>query len=289
MKFILGLLAVGLTVVTSAESVSHRVNFPDGEYVEVNMKFTKPYKRLQLPESVKNTMKKLDQEGANGDPDTVYAVGVALLNCQKFGYQSDEELGKALLSLESVGKLTGAFDGREYDFSNQVVDRDSFFHLSKMVRKSSERCRGLNDQQVAQSREYMKRATVMGSYLGVKALANSAPYGRERLDAWMTAWRLGDPTAPSWIGRAYLDGWAGKIDVVKGFAYEYLGHELIRLTMTDEDGNLDPHYYEVSPVSALEADRKRLTEKEYEQAIQMSKTLLKSNKNCCLGRSTADR
>ncbi len=255
------------------------VEFGDGDAIAIS--YNQPPKYPDIPAgSVSEFYEELSWRARAGDADAAFLLHNSLAGCSRSRIESEEELNEAIDHLYQTHSIQKSGDGIPHIIPGSGYERLEIIEAG--LRESFVKCKGLNDEQIANGNQWLTLAANNGNSHAAHRLAQEyyASDLGESIKYLEMAWLSGELDALSALAFIHSKGRPNETDPVQANAYWRL-YVMITQQLQEAGGELlyVPQSEEITASYASQ-----LRPHEVEQSIALAKQILRSNPNCCFSR-----
>lgn len=258
------------------------VSFPDGSIITIKQR-----SYLRKPARHEGTVVEnyavLSAAANDGDGDAAYSLSGLLKSCEN-AYRTAEDLADAIDQFHQTRTAPSPRSDGTVNMSGDEAGKIAFI---RQMEASYRKCIGVSDSQIAEADQWLAKAAEIGNdhanfELGQRLLQRRDPTAERYLKR---SWEAGNADSASHLWHYYTrTAEPEKIDPVTGYAYQYLYRQIVSGFLVATAKDKDPNLLEL----ALQSHRQYLMQfgyelnpREFDEAIDMAKTLLIQNENCC--------
>jgi hypothetical protein len=257
------------------------IAFPDGSKVDLTLRYVRSSPRpLPWPNRLIDQYEQLRSFAVAGDASAAMALHTYLSLCRN-AYEDAVSLERAVERLHREGVL------QQPDGTEEVIEGGDLTDVEySRLRGAYDFCRGITSTQKAELPTWTERAAKAGDPFALTAWARSLGETAGGLSAWEKAWQQGIRSAPASLANLYEHGVPGVKDGEPDFVRAY-AFRLINLKLHEAWYGETPSGWPRNDIAAKAEELRRtdgfLTPQEQAQAVQLAKSLLEQNRNCCSG------
>lgn len=260
-----------------ADQNAFSITFPDGEVIHFPL-HPRPQRTRRFPEIVIDDYGSLRHDAEEGDAEAAFILGASLRSC-RHSAPTQAALDQAIDELYQTQSYSG-FRGQGRIVVESTKEVELF---ERSLRDGFSTCRGLSEQQIGEGAGWLEQAADMGDLRAMARVVSVNAASPKNFEYVQQLWDAGDAIALGWLAQYYAGRHGNSIvepDRVKAYAFVFLSTNRLMGGRSAFPANPSPRTRMLQ--DHLAAESAKLSPLEIEQALEMAKSLLMENANCCM-------